>query len=154
DQRPDSLGATGNKHVRTRTIDMLAKNGALFQNAYLTGGDTGALCSPSRAMLMTGRGFTRIGRTRGWDVEPVDMLPNRLRDAGYDTFMTGKWHNGLPALQHAFPDAANVMNGGMGDHLTKKVIQLSNGVASQPATLPNYSTDAFTDAAISFIESR
>ncbi|MYC23062.1 MAG: sulfatase-like hydrolase/transferase, partial [Caldilineaceae bacterium SB0662_bin_25] len=49
-QSPNLLGAFGNRDIRTPNIDRLARDGLLFARAYATSG----VCSPSRAVLMTG----------------------------------------------------------------------------------------------------
>jgi arylsulfatase A-like enzyme len=151
DHRADAIGCADNPHLRTPNIDRLADLGTQFQCAYLSGSDSGALCMPSRAMLMTGRNFPRIAREGGWNLAPQPTLPSILRDHGYRTYMTGKWHNGGPALSRAFPDAGPVLLGGMGDHLRKKVVQVKAGAVSDPVRIPKHSTEAFTDGALDFI---
>src|SRR6266542_534301 len=49
-QRPDTLGAYGNPHVRTPNLDRLAAGGALFEQAYCAQ----PVCNPSRASVLTG----------------------------------------------------------------------------------------------------
>ncbi|MGL5019512.1 MAG: sulfatase-like hydrolase/transferase, partial [Luteolibacter sp.] len=151
DHRADALGCAGNSNLCTPHIDRLATRGTMFQNAYLSGSDSGALCMPSRAMLMTGRNFPRIAREGGWNLAPQRTLPSVLREHGYRTHMTGKWHNGGPALSRAFPDAGPVLLGGMGDHLRKSVVEVKNGAISKPVTIAKHSTEAFTDGALDFI---
>ncbi|MFB0525792.1 MAG: sulfatase-like hydrolase/transferase, partial [Phycisphaerae bacterium] len=55
DQRFDTIGALGNEHIITPNMDSLVRNGTTFTNAYIMGSMSGAVCVPSRAMLMTGR---------------------------------------------------------------------------------------------------
>ena len=50
-QRFDSLGCYGNRHIRTPAIDGLAEQGVLFEQCYVQS----PVCSPSRASLLTGR---------------------------------------------------------------------------------------------------
>ena len=60
DQRPDTIHALGNAHIRTPNLDRLASQGMAFTQAYIMGGLQGAVCVPSRAMLMTSRGLFRV----------------------------------------------------------------------------------------------
>ena len=55
DQRADALGCAGNSYIHTPNIDKLANTGVRFSNSYVMGGHHGAICAPSRAMLMSGK---------------------------------------------------------------------------------------------------
>src|SRR5262245_47150761 len=55
DQRFSTLHALNNPAVRTPNLDRLAANGTAFTHACIMGGTIGAVCAPSRAMLMTGQ---------------------------------------------------------------------------------------------------
>ena len=55
DQRADTIGAWGNPHIRTPHLDRLVARGFSFRGNYCFGGNSGAVCIPSRAMLMSGR---------------------------------------------------------------------------------------------------
>src|SRR5690242_2960494 len=55
DQRADTIAAWGNRHIKTPNLDRLVKGGFSFRNNYCFGSNSGAVCVPSRAMLMTGR---------------------------------------------------------------------------------------------------
>lgn len=93
------LGRTGNARVRTPHMDSIAHNGATFANGYVSG----AMCSPSRAGLMSGRYQTRVGfefnyenyETDGNGLErSLTLFPQRLKNLGYTTGFIGKWHLG------------------------------------------------------------
>lgn len=74
----------------TPNIDRLAKEGALFENAFCTN----AICSPSRACVLTGQ-YNHINGAfdLGGKVEPgKQTLAIEMGKAGYDTAMIGKWH--------------------------------------------------------------
>ena len=55
DQRAGTIHALGNERIHTPNMDWLVENGTAFNQAYIMGGTCGAVCMPSRAMLMTGR---------------------------------------------------------------------------------------------------
>jgi N-acetylglucosamine-6-sulfatase len=78
------------KVAPTPNIDRLAKEGALFTNAFCTN----SICAPSRACVLTGQydhtngSFDLSGR-----VPPgKQMLAIQMKKAGYETAMIGKWH--------------------------------------------------------------
>ncbi len=89
-------GFNGGKDILTPNIDKLAKAGSILENHYVQ-----PVCSPTRSALMTGRYPTKTGIytiiTPGaqWGL-PLNerTLANALKDAGYHTAITGKWHLG------------------------------------------------------------
>ena len=60
DQRADALGISGNHYIRTPNIDNLARSGVRFTSCYVMGGHHGAICAPSRAMLMSGKSLFHV----------------------------------------------------------------------------------------------
>jgi arylsulfatase A len=93
--------------VKTPTIDGLAEQGIRFSDFY----SGCAVCSPSRATLMTGRHHIRAG-VYSWIhdasqnshlLERERTLAEILKDAGYATAHVGKWHLGLPTKERAKP---------------------------------------------------
>src|SRR5213592_4496751 len=99
DQRADTIGAWGNPHIDTPNLDGLAARGYSFRNNYCFGANSGAVCVPSRAMLMSGRTWFDVEH----NLAGVKLLPELLREQGYTAFATGKWHNGQPSFFRAFP---------------------------------------------------
>jgi arylsulfatase A-like enzyme len=92
------LGCFGSD-VETPAIDAVAATGLRFNRFHVT-----ALCSPTRACLLTGRNHHAVGMGFLTDI-PIGLpgytariprsagtLPRLLRDAGYSTFAVGKWH--------------------------------------------------------------
>ena len=92
------ISCYGAKMIKTPNIDNLAKSGIFFQNSYVMGGHHGAICAPSRAMLLSGKSLFHV-----YDrLDGIETLPNYLNDRGYQTFATGKWHNGAPSFEANF----------------------------------------------------
>ncbi len=116
DQRFDTIHALGNQEILTPNLDALVARGTAYTHASIMGGTWGAICMPSRAMLMTGRTLFHLDRG-GQDI-PADhtLLGEALQVAGYTTFGTGKWHNGRSAYSRSFKAGDRVFFGGMSDH--------------------------------------
>lgn len=83
------------KEIRSPTLDELARTGVELDQHYVM-----PQCTPTRVALMTGRYPSRFGRhcttasnVQSYPFETV-TLAKALRDAGYDTAITGKWHMG------------------------------------------------------------
>ncbi|MBM4035257.1 MAG: DUF4976 domain-containing protein [Planctomycetes bacterium] len=98
DQREDTVGALGNPHVRTPNLDALAKSGVVFRNAYCMGGFSGAVCLPSRMMLLRGRAWFSVR-----NLPPgFPNFPKTLNEAGYETYHHGKRGNTDLEVQKLF----------------------------------------------------
>lgn len=161
DQRFDTISALGHPVVRTPNMDRLVRRGVTFTHACTQGGLIGGICAPSRAQLMTGRSVFRVHRhiiDRANDPDPAYVtFPQSLREAGYTTFITGKWHNGAPLLQRSFSSGAAIFFGGMSDHLKVPVFDYrSSGdyPKREAAIAAKFSSEAFTDEALRFLSGR
>lgn len=148
DQRADTVGGWGNPHIQTPNLDRLAARGVSFRNNYCFGGNSGAVCIPSRAMLMSGRTWFRVGH----DLEGVETFPSRLRGEGYQTFATGKWHNGQPSFLRSFALGRSIHFGGMDDHTKVSVQDLApDGTFTNPRAAKRFSSEQFAEEAIGFL---
>lgn len=103
------VGCFGATHVKTPSVDRLAKEGIRFTDAH----SESACCTPTRYGVLTGRYSWRGALKSGvlaWDAPLLiekDRLtvPALLRSAGYATACIGKWHLGIgePAAKGGGP---------------------------------------------------
>lgn len=85
-------GAYGNDRIKTPNINTLAKEGLVFDNAFLTASS----CSPSRCSILTGRYPHSTGAQELHMPLPADqvLFAGELQKAGYYTVVAGKYHLG------------------------------------------------------------
>ncbi len=93
DHTTQAFGCYGSRLAElnpTPTIDRLAKEGMLFENAFVTN----SICTPSRACILTGQyPHTNGVYDLGGRIEPArQYLAAAMTNAGYHTAMVGKWH--------------------------------------------------------------
>jgi arylsulfatase/uncharacterized sulfatase len=165
------VGAYGGE-IATPNLDMLARRGARFANFHVT-----ASCSPTRSMLMTGVDNHRNGVgnmpeniPRAHEGRPgylgvladnVVTVASLLRDGGYHTYLSGKWHLGknpenLPPAR-GFERSFIQADSGSDNWEDRVYLQLKDRVYwyedGKPATIPAdfYSSTYYTDRAIEFI---
>ena len=166
------LGAYGGE-IHTPNIDQLAASGVQFTNFHVA-----ATCSPTRSMLMTGVTNHLVGmgnmkeimadNQKGqpgyetWLNDSVVTLPTLLQDAGYNTYMAGKWHLGdRPQSQpvaRGFTRSFALMESGADNWEAKHY--LPGGSATwiedgKPVNLPEgfYSSFTYADKLIDYIDS-
>lgn len=148
DQRADTVRALGNRHIHTPNFDRLVRVGTSFREAHIMGSPQhGAVCQPSRAMLMSGRSVFRVRE----DLRATDTWPEQFRRAGYRTFMAGKWHNGEASVRRVFPDAGAVFLGGMTDQFAVGVADIRAGALANRRTETNFTAQVFAEAALGFL---
>ena len=93
DHTAQAIGAYGSRLSKlnpTPTIDRLAKEGMLFENAFCSN----SICAPSRATILTGQYAHTCGvhDLRGSIESGRQYLAIEMKNAGYQTAMIGKWH--------------------------------------------------------------
>ncbi len=148
DQRADTIGAWGNAHIRTPNLDRLVAEGFSFRGNYCFGGNNGAVCIPSRAMLMSGRTWFHVDPA----ISDAPTFPEVLRSRGYTTFGAGKWHNGQKSFVRSFSEGRSVHLGGMADHTKVPVQDLRpDGTFTPARAAARFSSEEFADAAIEFL---
>ena len=141
------LGAYGGE-INTPHLDRLAAEGMQFTQFY-----NNAKCTESRAALLSG---VYHHQTNNFKIQNHVTLAEVLKDAGYATMMSGKWHLPENPIDRGFDryfgflvGAVNFYTGyAWGD--TDNPMRLGRDVYTVPDDF--YSTDAFTDYAIEFID--
>jgi uncharacterized sulfatase len=157
DQAHWSIGAYGNRESRTPHMDRLAREGALFRNAFTAT----PVCSPSRATFMTGLYGTQVGIT-DW-IAPVESdaglglppetttWPEVLQKNGYRTALLGKWHLGAKPqfhpTRHGFDHFFGFLGGG--NTPLNPTLEMDGKETKLEGPLP----DLLVDDAIRFVES-
>jgi arylsulfatase A-like enzyme len=130
DHDPAQLGFLGNSFVHTPTLDELARAGAVFTTAHLPM----SRCHPTLASFLSGRWphqsgiYYNYGREK---LDPRNSLSNLLKDAGYATYVGGKYWEGDPGemgFTTAFTQARDFVRNGQ-DHLFRFV---DHHAAKQP----------------------
>lgn len=112
DMSYETIGAYGMLDIDTPHLDTLVERGVTFTHAYNMGSWSGAVCVASRAMLNTGRFVWGAQRTNLKEYANENrMWSQRMQQAGYRTFMTGKWHVHVDA--GSIFDVAQNVRGGM-----------------------------------------
>jgi N-acetylglucosamine-6-sulfatase len=148
DLRWDELGIAGHPFIKTPNIDRIAKEGALFRNAFMTT----PLCSPSRASFLTGQYAHKHGITDNIDRSAAShrlvTFPGLLHQSGYETAFIGKWHMGNDDTPRPGFDRW-VSFKGQGTYRDPEINEDGNSV--KPS---GYITDLLSSYAVQFIKRR
>lgn len=113
-QTISALSCAGNRWVNTPHMDALAKAGVRFLNSYCAS----PICGPSRGSIVTGQPPHASGVVYNGDPlrEGIPTIGTVLREAGYYTAWTGKWH-----LPESYLREANDSHGFHHRPLTKDI---------------------------------
>ncbi|TFG77453.1 MAG: DUF229 domain-containing protein [Flavobacteriales bacterium] len=112
-----ALNALGNAEISTPNLNRLVRGGTSFTHAFNMGGWNGAICVASRAMIISGRSLWEANQFRkGWinGLDTDKSWGKLMESAGYETFMTGKWHIDAKA-EAIFQNVVHVRPGMPGD---------------------------------------
>jgi arylsulfatase len=154
------LGCYGGE-IETPNLDRLASLGMRFRTFY-----NNAKCEHTRASLLTGQWWHHVGASASVHYKG-STFGERLQDAGYRTLMTGKWHAGQTPYQRGFDryygltdGCCNFWNPGHArgnepEPAKKRVrrwaIDDKEFLPFTPQDPDFYTTDAFTDQAIGYL---
>ncbi len=97
DQRADTIAALGNSVVKTPNLDSLVNRGFVFRNAYCMGSTVGAVCNPSRHMLLSGMSLYKYDPKK-----KEGTFADVMNRAGYETWHLGKRGNVATVYNTAF----------------------------------------------------
>lgn len=152
----EDLGIYGNSIIKTPNIDQFAAEGMRFTNYYTAG----AVCSPTRASILTGRYPLSFGLKRVIDGDDRAGLPKDimtvarfLRQAGYNTLQVGKWHLGDSQkyfLPKAMGFAKSLRWTGSGDHRNYSLIEDEKIISTYEN---GYLLHTLTDYVVNYINS-
>lgn len=146
--RADELSAAGNKIISTPHLDRIVKEGATFRNAFVVN----ALCLPSRATILTGLYSHSTGcvDNRGRELPSgVPMLPDLLREAGYEAAFIGKAH--VKNLSHRYWDYYLGVEAAGANYYDPVIIESERGIAKPPESHHGYVDDILTDRALAWL---
>ncbi len=152
DHTSQAIGAYGGRLQAlnpTPTIDKLAAEGILFENAFCNN----SICTPSRASIITGQ-YSQTNGVLDLDIPlPIakQYLPQELRKLGYSTAIIGKWH--LHNEPVAF-DYYNVLPG-QGKYFNPSFREKGKGEwPENKVEHKGHSTDIITDITIDYLKNR
>ena len=148
DHRYDLMGFHANAPawLETPAFDRMAAEGAHLQNAFVTT----ALCSPSRASILTGRYAHRHGVVDNTSAIPQGTVffPQYLQQAGYRTAYIGKWHMGEDADSDMPRPGFDHWISFRGQGAYTNPLLNVNGARAQ---MQGYTTDILTDSAVAWL---
>lgn len=167
--RYDELSCMGHPILKTPNMDRIAREGMSFRNAFVTN----ALCTPSRASILTGLYSHSVNATgNSWNGKQpeaensqaanktgdgpiprdIPLVTDLLHEAGYETGFFGKAHI-KGALKDRHWDYYFGFNG-RADYYNPILTEGIKGKYSQTERLPGYLDDVVTDRALTWLEQK
>lgn len=107
DLRPDGIAALGNPNVKTPHFDAVVDRGVSFRKAYTMGSMVGAVCLPSRTMVLTGRSLFRAANAPSGEDPGTHTFPRVMRESGYVTLHAGKFGNSPKHITDEFDETVD-----------------------------------------------
>lgn len=147
--RSDELSIAGNPIIRTPNLDRIGNEGLMFKNAFVVN----ALCSPSRATIMTGLYSHTTGclDNRNRQIpHQFPIFPDMLHKAGYDVGCFGKAHM-RGAFTDRYWDFYFGFDGAATNYYHPRIIEGENGQYGEPQVHHGYVDDLVTDKAVSWL---
>jgi arylsulfatase A len=156
------LGCFDHPEIKTPNLDQLAAEGLKLTRCYAAA----AVCSPARAGLLTGRTPYRVGVYNAIPfMSPAHLrsseitIATLLRNAGYTTALTGKWHlNGMFNLpgqpqpnDHGFDHSFSVQNNALPNHANPYNF-VRNGIPA--GVIAGYSAGIVANEAINWLSTQ
>lgn len=147
DHAAHAISSYGSKINNTPNIDRIADEGMRFENCFCTN----SICSPSRAVILTGK-YNHLNGVRTLN-EHMDSrqqtFPKLMQLGGYQTAIVGKWHLGEGV--HAEPTGFDYWNvlPGQGAYHNPRFIEMGKDIKQT-----GYVTDLITDISIDWLEQR
>ena len=147
DHASHAMSCYGSKINTTPNMDRIANEGMRFDNCFCTN----SICTPSRAVILTGtynhiNGVTTLSTHMD---NRLQTFPKLLREAGYQTAVIGKWHLGQgPEHCPTGFDYWNVLPG-QGLYHDPEMIEMG-----EKKVFPGYVTDRITDFSLDWLRGR
>lgn len=136
------LGCYGGE-IKTPNLDLMAAEGIRFSQFYNC-----AKCAPTRNSILTGLYHQQTDVGKGKNCVTIAEV---LRQAGYTTLASGKWHVGSTPMDRGFDRYFGMLGGACSYFVPDKTFRLDR----EPFTTNDknfYTTNAFTDYALDFLD--
>jgi arylsulfatase A-like enzyme len=150
DHAAHAMGCYGSRINETPNMDRIAAGGMRLDNCFCTN----SICTPSRAVILTGtynhvNGVTTLSTPMD---NRLQTFPKRLQAAGYQTAVIGKWHLGI-GPQHC-PTGFDYWNVLPGQGLYHDPEMIEMAPSGERTVFKGYVTDRITDMSIDWIRRR